>query len=42
VEKEIVAATAKPVRRRITVPVLASQEPGALHLTNGEIDDFLA
>ena len=42
VEREIVAATAKPARRRITVPVLKSQEPGLLNLTNSEIDDFLA
>jgi len=42
VEKEIVAATAKPVRRRITVPVLKSKQPGSLNLTNAEIDDFLA
>lgn len=42
VEKEIVASIAKPVRRRITVPVLGSKQPGALNLTNGEIDDFLA
>ncbi len=42
VEREIVAATAKPARRRITVPVLKSQEPGSLNLTNSEIDDVLA
>jgi hypothetical protein len=42
VEKEVVAATAKPVRRRVTVPVLESRQPGALNLTNAEIDDFLA
>jgi hypothetical protein len=42
VEKEIVTATAKPLRRRIKVPVLKSKQPGSLNLTNAEIDDLLA
>jgi hypothetical protein len=42
VEREILAATERPAGRRITVPVLKSQEPGALNLTNSEIEEFLA
>jgi hypothetical protein len=42
VEREILAATERPARRRITVPVLKSKELGSLNLTNSEIDDFLA
>jgi hypothetical protein len=42
VEREILAATERPARRRITVPVFKSQEPGALNLTNSEIEEFLA
>ena len=42
IEKEIVVVTAKPERCRISVPVLKSKQPGALKLTNAELDDFLA
>ena len=42
VEREIVAANAKPARRRIAVPVLKSKQPGTLNLTKAEIDDLLA
>jgi len=42
IEKEIVAATSKPPRCRIKLPVLKSRQPGSLNLTNAEIDDFLA
>ena len=42
IEKEVVVVTAKPERRRISVPVLKSKQPGALKLTNAELEDFLA
>ena len=41
VEREIVAATTPPSRRRVKVPILKSKEPGTLNLTNAEIEDLL-
>jgi hypothetical protein len=41
VEKELVAAAGRPRERRVKFPVLDSQEPGTLDLTNAEIEDLL-
>ena len=41
VEEEI-RKTERTARRRIQFPILASEEPGTLNLTNAEIDDLLA
>ena len=35
------ANRADVVRDRVQYPILESKEPGALHLTNAEIDDLL-
>ncbi len=42
VERELAQATEPPRKRRLRVPILDSQEPGTLNLTNADIEDLLA
>jgi hypothetical protein len=42
IERELGPAEAPPKPKRFQVPVIPSTQPGALHLTNEEIDDILA
>ncbi|HWE84028.1 MAG TPA: hypothetical protein VG267_03735 [Terracidiphilus sp.] len=42
IERELNPAVAPQPPRRFEVPVIASSQPGTLHLTNEQIDDILA
>jgi len=41
IENELVRGRARAQRRRLRFPLLASKQPGALNLTNAEIEDLL-
>ena len=42
IQRELGPAQEQPKRKRFQIPVILSTQPGALHLTNEEIDDILA
>ena len=42
VRRELEQAEAQSRRKRFEIPVISSSRPGALHLTNEQIDDILA
>ena len=41
VDKELRSARSAGPRRRLKFPLLDSQEPGSLHLSNADIEDLL-
>ncbi|HKE26639.1 MAG TPA: hypothetical protein VKB88_30000 [Bryobacteraceae bacterium] len=42
VEHELARATVRRKEHRVRFPILSSHEPGALDLTNADIEDLLA